>query len=287
MTTSEESPRVQRIALQRLESLQRAGVLQLPKAAAIEIPAAESVPEVTAEPSVSPQSPQEPVLSPQKETAQKVTAQKETAQKAVAARPAGGNRSLAARRAALAVIQQEVTGCTLCDELVENRTQTVFGVGNPQARLCFFGEAPGADEDREGEPFVGRAGKLLNDIISKGMGLTRDEVYILNVLKCRPPGNRNPAPEEVANCRHFFQRQLETIQPEFICCLGAIAAQSLLETTTAVGKLRGQIHDYKGISVVVTYHPAYLLRNPAAKTETWKDIKILLDAMKLPIPARS
>jgi len=267
--SSLEDHRLRRIALQRLESLQRAGVLQLPKAAPLELPevvapAAESAATATTSRTV-----EEPVLPTKKEPAKK---------------PAKG---LAARRQALEVIQQEVAGCTKCDELVENRTQTVFGVGNPRARLSFFGEAPGADEDREGEPFVGRAGKLLNDIISKGMGLTRDEIYILNVLKCRPPGNRNPATDEVANCRHFFERQLETIQPEFICCLGAIAAQTLLETTTAVGKLRGQFHDYKGIQVVVTYHPAYLLRNPAAKTETWKDIKILLDGMGLPIPKRS
>lgn len=273
MTTPEETQRIWRIALQRLESLQRAGVLQLPKSPAIELPASEPDHEVAVE---SPRPREEPALA-----ARKATAGKEKTKESA------GKMSLAKCKTELAVIQQEVAGCTRCGELVENRTQTVFGVGNPRARLCFFGEAPGADEDREGEPFVGRAGKLLNDIISKGMGLTRDEIYILNVLKCRPPGNRNPASDEVANCRHFFERQLATIQPEFICCLGAIAAQSLLETTTAVGKLRGQIHDYNGISVVVTYHPAYLLRNPPAKTETWKDIKILLDAMGLPIPQRS
>jgi DNA polymerase len=272
MTTSNESQRIQRIALQRLESLQRAGVLQLPKVAVIEDSAVVPDPEIAND---SPQIAKETALPPSKATALEMPKNKVPAK-----------NSLSKCKKELALIQDEVAGCTLCGELVENRTQTVFGVGNPQARLCFFGEAPGADEDRQGEPFVGRAGKLLNDIISKGMGLTRDEIYILNVLKCRPPGNRNPAPEEVTNCRQFFERQLETIQPEFICCLGAIAAQTLLETTTPVGKLRGQIHDYKGISVVVTYHPAYLLRNPPAKTETWKDIKILLDAMGLPIPDR-
>jgi DNA polymerase len=273
MTTSNESQRIQRIALQRLESLQRAGVLQLPKVAVIEDSAVVPDPEIAND---SPQIAKETALPPSKATALEMPKNKVPAK-----------NSLSKCKKELALIQDEVAGCTLCGELVENRTQTVFGVGNPQARLCFFGEAPGADEDRQGEPFVGRAGKLLNDIISKGMGLTRDKIYILNVLKCRPPGNRNPAPEEVTNCRQFFERQLETIQPEFICCLGAIAAQTLLETTTPVGKLRGQIHDYKGISVVVTYHPAYLLRNPPAKTETWKDIKILLDAMGLPIPDRS
>jgi DNA polymerase len=273
MTTSNKSQRIQRIALQRLESLQRAGVLHLPKVAVIEDSAVVPDPGIAND---SSQIAKETALPPSKATALEMPKNKVPAK-----------NSLSKCKKELALIQDEVAGCTLCGELVENRTQTVFGVGNPQARLCFFGEAPGADEDRQGEPFVGRAGKLLNDIISKGMGLTRDEIYILNVLKCRPPGNRNPAPEEVTNCRQFFERQLETIQPEFICCLGAIAAQTLLETTTPVGKLRGQIHDYKGISVVVTYHPAYLLRNPPAKTETWKDIKILLDAMGLPIPDRS
>lgn len=283
MTTSDETQRIRRMALQRLESLQRAGVRQLPRAAAFEAPTTGLVEEVNVE---SPENAEEQALAPKKAAAKKSTAEKSTTRQTTA-KKSGGTRSLEACQEELVVIQQEVAGCTLCGELVENRTQTVFGVGNPRARLCFFGEAPGADEDRQGEPFVGRAGKLLNDIITKGMGLTRDEIYILNVLKCRPPGNRNPAPDEVANCRHFFQRQLETIQPGFICCLGAIAAQTLLETTTAVGKLRGRIHDYKGVSVVVTYHPAYLLRNPAAKAETWKDIKILLDAMELPVPRRS
>jgi len=292
MSNPEETQRIQRIALQRLESLQRAGALQIPKAAAIELPAVEPVQEVAVE---SPQTAEETTLAAKKSTAGKSASPKTTtsnSQPTTGTSPSAkkvpaAKRSLAATRKALEVLQQEVAGCTLCTELAEHRTQTVFGVGNPQSRLCFFGEAPGADEDREGEPFVGRAGKLLNDIISKGMGMSREDVYILNVLKCRPPGNRNPAPDEVANCRHFFERQLETIQPEFICCLGAIAAQTLLETTTPVGKLRGQVHDYKGINVVVTYHPAYLLRNPPAKTETWKDVKLLLKAMKLPIPKSS
>ncbi len=129
----------------------------------------------------------------------------------------------------LNVIQDEVSRCTCCAELAAQRTQTVFGVGNPTARLCFLGEAPGADEDRLGEPFVGRAGQLLDKILA-ACTLTREEVYILNVLKCRPPQNRTPALEEVENCRKFFERQLELIQPEFICCLGLVAASNLLRT---------------------------------------------------------
>ncbi|MCA9153158.1 MAG: uracil-DNA glycosylase, partial [Planctomycetales bacterium] len=140
-------------------------------------------------------------------------------------------------------------------------------------------EAPGADEDKQGIPFVGRAGRLLTDIIEKGMKISREDVYILNVLKCRPPGNRNPLPDEVANCRGYLERQLEILQPKFICCLGTVAAQNLLETTVAVGKLRGEVHDWRGIKVVVTYHPSYLLRNPAAKKYTWEDIQLLMKQM--------
>jgi DNA polymerase len=168
-----------------------------------------------------------------------------------------------------------VAACRLCDELAATRTQTVFGVGNPHARLCFLGEAPGADEDRQGEPFVGRAGQLLTRII-EACKLARSDVYILNVLKCRPPDNRTPLPSEVANCRGFLDRQLAQIQPEFICCLGAVAAQTLLETTAPIGRLRGKILSYNGMGVVCTYHPAYLLRNPAAKKDCWEDMKLLL-----------
>jgi len=185
----------------------------------------------------------------------------------------------------LSVLSQKIAGCTLCDELCAERTQTVFGVGNPNARLCFLGEAPGADEDRIGEPFVGRAGQLLTKII-EAMGLTRDEVYILNVLKCRPPGNRNPAPDEVTNCRPFFEEQLSIIQPEYICCLGAVAAQNLLDTKTSISRMRGEFRDWKGYKVMATYHPAYLLRNPAAKKVVWEDMQLLLKAMGLEVPTK-
>ena len=187
------------------------------------------------------------------------------------------------RREALQVLQHEVVGCTLCDKLATSRTQTVFGVGDHQARLCFLGEAPGADEDRQGEPFVGRAGQLLTKII-EACTLTRQEVYILNVLKCRPPGNRTPTPGEAANCRRFLDRQLEIIRPEFICCLGAVAATTLLATNQPVGRLRGRFHEYEGMRVIVTYHPAYLLRNPPAKREVWKDMKLLMSEMGIDIP---
>ncbi|MCE5269308.1 MAG: uracil-DNA glycosylase [Planctomycetaceae bacterium] len=180
---------------------------------------------------------------------------------------------------ALAKVACDVAGCSRCEELARTRTQTVFGVGNPHARLVFCGEAPGADEDRQGEPFVGRAGQLLTDIIVKGMKVRREDVYILNVLRCRPPGNRTPAPDEAANCREFLDRQLAIIQPEFICCLGAVAAQNLLSSDLPIGRLRGRVHDYHGVKVVCTYHPAYLLRNPPAKRYVWDDIQMLMAEM--------
>lgn len=190
------------------------------------------------------------------------------------------------RTTSLAAVAQEVAACTRCAELARTRTQTVFGVGNPFARLAFLGEAPGSDEDRQGEPFVGRAGKLLTNMIESGMKLIRKEVYILNILRCRPPGNRNPLPIEAAHCREFLDRQLAIVQPEFICCLGAVAAQNLLDTTASIGKLRGRVHDYRDIQVVCTYHPAYLLRNPAAKRPAWEDLQLLMAEMGLEVPGK-
>jgi DNA polymerase len=188
--------------------------------------------------------------------------------------------------ATLDEISQQVAACTRCAELVRSRTQTVFGVGNPRARLVFLGEAPGADEDRQGEPFVGRAGKLLTDIIEKGMKLRRQDVYILNILKCRPPGNRNPLADEAANCREYLDAQLSTIQPEFICCLGAVAARNLLDTTAPIGKLRGRFFVYQDYRVMCTYHPAYVLRYPEAKRQVWEDIQMLMAEMGLEVPRK-
>lgn len=182
----------------------------------------------------------------------------------------------------LKILAQEVAGCTLCYELATTRTQTVFGVGDPQARLVFLGEAPGADEDKQGEPFVGRAGQLLNKIL-EACKLRREDVYILNILKCRPPNNRNPLPEESQNCRRYLHRQLELIKPEYICCLGSVAAQNLLATTETIGKLRGTVHKFHGVKVVCTYHPAYLLRNPSAKKQTWEDMKLLMRELGTPV----
>ena len=182
---------------------------------------------------------------------------------------------------ALSAVARAVAKCTRCTELAHTRTQTVFGAGNPNARLVFMGEAPGADEDRQGEPFVGRAGQLLNDIIAKGMKLRREDVYILNTIKCRPPGNRTPGPTEITNCRPFLDQQLAILQPEFICCLGAVAAQALLGTSAPLGRLRGRFHEFHGIKVICTYHPAYVLRYPDSKRQVWDDIKVLMKEMGL------
>ena len=159
--------------------------------------------------------------------------------------------------------------CKLCNL---GRSQTVFGVGNPKARLMFVGEAPGEDEDKKGEPFVGRAGQLLTKII-ESIGLTREQVYIANVIKCRPPGNRNPEPDEVATCEPFLFRQIDAIQPRVIVPLGKFAAQSLLKTMDPITRLRGRRFDYRGAVLIPTFHPAYLLRNPSAKREVWDDMK--------------
>lgn len=165
-----------------------------------------------------------------------------------------------------------VSQCVRCSELARLRTQTVFGVGDPNARIMFIGEAPGADEDARGEPFVGAAGKLLNKII-ESCQLKREELYICNILKCRPPGNRNPLPQEAANCREHLEAQIHVVQPEYIVCWGTVAAQNLLGVTRPIGKLRGEFQDYKGTPVLCTYHPSYLLRNPAAKVQVWDDMK--------------
>jgi DNA polymerase len=164
--------------------------------------------------------------------------------------------------------------CTQC-RLAKTRTQVVYGVGNPRADLMFIGEAPGRDEDLKGEPFVGRAGQLLTDII-KAMKLTRDDVYIANVIKCRPPENRNPEPDELDACRPFIKRQIELIQPKVIVTLGKFALQSLTGRSYAISAARGQWNEYDGIKVMPTYHPAYLLRTPSAKKEVWQDMKMVM-----------
>lgn len=182
-----------------------------------------------------------------------------------------GTREAVIARLDWAALAQRVSGCTDC-QLCDGRTQTVFGVGDRQAEWMLVGEAPGENEDLQGEPFVGQAGKLLDNMLA-AVGLARGRnVFIANVLKCRPPGNRNPEPEEVAQCEPYLRRQIALIQPKLIVVLGRFAAQSLLRTTTPIGKLRGTVHSYEGIPVVVTYHPAYLLRTLSDKARAWEDL---------------
>ena len=231
---------------QRLESLAAAGVSDLPKRRGAKVGAASGG-----------RAADKPMAAPA----------------AAVVRPAAADAATRVRQ--LNVLRDEVAACRLCEPLAKARTHTVFGVGSATARICFLGEAPGADEDASGEPFVGRAGQLLTKII-ESCTLSREEVYILNVLKCRPPDNRPPLPGETANCRGYFEKQLEIISPEFICCLGTTAAQALLETDETIGKLRKRWFSWRSSQVICTYHPSYLLRNPPAKRDVWDDMKLLM-----------
>jgi DNA polymerase len=179
-------------------------------------------------------------------------------------------------------LEKRVRNCRKC-ELHQSRTQIVFGVGSPQSELVFVGEAPGGEEDRQGIPFVGRAGQLLTRII-EAMGMKREEVYICNVLKCRPPENRDPTLDEVVFCEPYLLKQLEILQPKVIVALGRFAVQSLLRSSTPISRLRGEWHDYHGIPLMPTFHPAYLLRNPSGKAKVWDDMKQVLAKMGRPIP---
>jgi uracil-DNA glycosylase len=176
-------------------------------------------------------------------------------------------------------IREDIGDCTRC-KLHKARTKIVFGTGNPNADLMFVGEGPGRDEDLSGEPFVGRAGKLLTDMI-KAMGLQREDVYIANVVKCRPPENRLPEKDEITTCSPFLMRQIDVIKPKVICTLGSCSAQTLLQTAQGISKLRGEWFDFRGAKLMPTYHPAYLLRNPAAKPEVWKDLQKVMAVLGL------
>jgi uracil-DNA glycosylase len=187
---------------------------------------------------------------------------------------------------ALSAIRDELGDCTRCKLHTLGRSQIVFGVGNPNADLMFVGEAPGADEDAQGVPFVGRAGQLLTKMI-EAMGLRRDDVYIANVLKCRPPGNRNPEPDEIERCEPFLFRQLESVQPKVVIALGAFAARTLLKTDAPISRLRGRVHDFRGAKLIPTFHPSFLLRSPGYKREAWDDLKLALSEMGRELPRSS
>ena len=297
MTEEEHDSRVQLIreVRQRLESLRRAGLDRIPIAARLD---------GSALPPTAPRAVKPPVPAPGPPPGVSPPTAPERPRPAVPVVPSVPSHPrpvsslfgepeietppvpVAERPARLLSLAQEVAGCELCPHLTAARTRTVFGEGSATARLMFIGEAPGADEDRTGRPFIGRAGALLTDMITKGMGLERADVYIANILKSRPPENRDPLPEEVAHCLPFLERQIAIIRPEFLCLLGKVAASTLLETALPMGRLRGKWHRYRGIAAVVTYHPSYLLRNPAAKKDAWGDLQMLMQAMGLKPPAR-
>lgn len=186
---------------------------------------------------------------------------------------------------ALRQIREDIGDCTRCRLSKQGRKQIVFGVGNPRADLMFIGEAPGADEDEKGEPFVGRAGQLLTNMI-KAMGLSREEVYIANIIKCRPPGNRTPERDECETCSPFLMRQIETVAPKAIVALGAVAARTLLAINAPMSELRGRWYDFRGTKLAVTYHPAFLLRDPRQKKEAWKDLQMVMKELGLELPAK-
>jgi DNA polymerase len=255
---------------QLLDDWRSAGLTHLPKA----LPVADAV--IAGEDAVENPEPVAPPL-PQAETAPEVPAAKSKS-----STPSPGT-TLEERQEALRKLAQCVAGCVRCQELAETRKQTVFGVGNPQARVMFIGEAPGADEDEQGEPFVGRAGQLLNRIIV-ACGWKREEIYICNILRCRPPGNRTPSPKEAGNCREWLDGQISIIDPEYIVCWGSCAAQNLLGMTDAIGKMRQRFFQHGRAKVLCTYHPSYLLRNPEAKKPVWDDMLLLLKEMGLKPP---
>jgi len=186
---------------------------------------------------------------------------------------------------ALRLIREDLGDCTRCRLSKQGRKQIVFGVGNPKADLMFIGEAPGADEDQQGEPFVGRAGQLLNNMI-KAMGLRREDVYIANIIKCRPPGNRTPERDECETCSPFLMRQIAAIKPKAIVALGAVAAKTLLAINAPMSEFRGRWFDFRGTKLAVTYHPAFLLRDPRQKKETWKDLQMVMKELGMKIPAK-
>jgi DNA polymerase len=187
---------------------------------------------------------------------------------------------------ALQIIREDIGDCTRCKLHKQGRKQIVFGVGNPKADLMFIGEAPGADEDMKGEPFVGRAGQLLTNMI-KAMGLSREEVYIANIIKCRPPGNRMPERDECETCSPFLMRQIAMVKPKAIVALGAVAAKTLLAINAPMSEFRGHWYDFRGTKLAVTYHPAFLLRDPRQKKETWKDLQMVMRELGMAIPTKA
>ncbi len=264
--------------LVNMESLRKAGMLFLPRGIALELPSLV----LSKNEAYDPQNAvQYAATSTPKPSFEKT----EPAQPFFASPPAPQPETPDGRRHALKMLASEIGECNLCGELYSTRTQTVFGVGPIDPEIAFVGEAPGADEDRLGEPFVGRAGQLLDRIIV-ACGLTRKEVYIFNTLKCRPPNNRPPHAGECANCRPYFEQQFELVNPRYVVALGGTAAKNLLQTGEGISSLRGKVCQYRGRPLICTFHPSYLLRDEtgARKRECWEDMKLLLRTMGRPIP---
>jgi len=298
----DERLRLIREVRQRLESLARAGVGTMPRSPERPPVARPVAAAVVAEPAIEVAPAPLPTPPPPPPVVEAPRPRPATARPPAEARPAAAAAAPASlfgsaefktpyvepaeRAEALAVLAQEVAGCVRCPNLASTRTQTVFADGSPTARLMFIGEAPGADEDRRGLPFVGKAGQLLTDMITKGMGLRREDVYIANILKCRPPENRDPTPQESSNCFPYLERQIEIVRPEYLCLLGKVSAGTLLNTALSMSRLRGRWHRVFGIPTLATYHPAYLLRNPAAKKDAWEDLQMLMRAMGLVVPKK-
>ena len=234
-------------------------------------------------------------MSPRKAAAGTVPVAEEDIFEAIALKP---EQSVSDPAKALKIIREDLGDCTRCVLHKQGRKQIVFGVGNPKAELMFVGEGPGADEDAQGEPFVGRAGQLLNNMI-KAMGIVREQVYIANIVKCRPPGNRTPERDECATCSPFLMRQIAVIKPKVIVALGAVAAKTLLAMSASMMQLRGRFYDFRpagmgsndpnwdGCKLAVTYHPAFLLRDPRQKGEAWKDLQMVMKELGMKAPAKA
>ncbi|HEX6884746.1 MAG TPA: uracil-DNA glycosylase [Planctomycetota bacterium] len=287
-----EVARLARALSEHLERQVAAGIERAAVSAApAPVPGAAQEPPVLAHPVPAPAAPRAAAPAPRPAAAHELLGVLTPSAAPAGAPPeapeVAGIRLRARACAGLPELRELVAGCTAC-ELARTRTQTVFCDGPAGARVMFVGEAPGQHEDERGVPFVGAAGQLLTDIIQKGMGLRRAEVHIANVLKCRPPDNREPAPEEKARCTPYLDRQIELVDPEVLIALGLHAARHLLRSTLSMGRLRGKVHLLEGRKVVATYHPAYLLRNPAAKKDCWQDIQLAMRALGLePPPAPS
>ena len=271
--------RLKRALSQHLQSLNQAGVTHFPKAQG-PLDLAPFLETETKAPSAKTlTAPHAAAPIPPVAPAQKVLSKPDAAPVLFSSGPVKAcTLSRSEREHQLGELAQQVAACTRCQELADTRTQTVFGVGNPEAKILFLGEAPGADEDRLGEPFVGKAGQLLDRII-KASTLKREELYIANILRCRPPGNRNPTDQEAANCREYLDGQIAIVDPDYIVCWGSVAARNLLNTASSIGKMRGKFYQHGRAKVLCTYHPSYLLRNESAKKDVWEDMKFLMRDM--------